>query len=126
MALMAPLLISYGLALAPLAAIPASEAFLCSLLPVLVVLGMQPLADCYKLSERTNDTKQLNLFIFWWGGNGLLILALFVIIRVPDLPIQYAALAVTWLVSISMWWYYDRAYRLGRFDLFPRRSRRRG
>jgi hypothetical protein len=90
------------------------------------MLGIQPLLDCLKLSASTNDTKRVGLFVFWWGGNGLLILAMFVLVRAADLPIQCASLALVWLVSTLMWWYYDRAYRLGKFDVIASPSSRRG
>jgi hypothetical protein len=123
--LAAPLFVGYGLAVAPFARLSTWHGVLHAILPLLLAAGCQPVLDCLKLSASTNDTSRISFQVFWIGGSVALGLLIIVAAVVPSLslPIRYAALSLLSVVTVIMWWYYSRAYRLGKFDLVARPSR---
>ena len=66
------------------------------------------------------------MWAFWYGGGSALLLLSVAAILIPHIGLRLLSLLAAALVSVSMSWYYVRAYGRGTFDLIGRPNRRRG
>ena len=123
---MLPLLIVCGLAARWVLGISALSGAAYLAIALGFLIAAQPVIDCLKLSHQTNDTSRPLMWAFWYGGGSALLLLSVAAILIPHIGFWLLGLLAAALVSVSMSWYYVRAYGRGTFDLIGRPNRRRG
>lgn len=113
-----PVMIAYALIIAQLTEITIFQSFLSSMSFLVLMLGLQPIVECLKLSDMTNDTKKIRMWAFWlsgiisFGGASLLVISTTLY---PS--VQLACLAAAVIIGTSTGKYYTGAYHRGTFDL---------
>jgi hypothetical protein len=120
-----PLMLGYGAIVSAIVGLPLWVGGLCALVPLIVMLAMEPVIYTEKLGLSLDDLSAiitllvLHCCVLMAAG---LVAASFIS---PYFPLRIVALGLLFPVNGGLWWYYDRAYRLGKFDLVPSQSRQR-
>lgn len=121
-----PLMLGYGAIVAAIVDLPLLVGGLYALVPLIVMLAMEPVIYTEKLGLSLDDLIAiitllvLHCCVFVAAG---LVAASFIS---PYFPLRIVALGLLFPVNGGLWWCYDRMYRLGKFDLASSQSRRRG
>ena len=89
-----PLLTAYGAGAALVVHASPILAINVSLMPLAILLAAQPIIDCLKLSNGTNDTKRVSMWVLLFGGGGAFVLAAFVALIAPIITWRCAALVL--------------------------------
>jgi hypothetical protein len=114
----APLLVAFGM----LMTVPRGGAAWSAALSFLILAGIvvttEPLLDCLKLSQQSNDTKRISMWVFWLGGGGAFAVVALLALLYPDPNLRYLALLGCAVISGGMWQVYRSAYNRGAFDMF--------
>jgi hypothetical protein len=113
-----PLMALYGFIVGLMIGTPVLFEVLNCVIPLGLFVCAQPIIDCYKLSNATDDTKRISLIWILWLGGGVVFFAVAMIVVVTtSAGVKVLAILGEAIISGGMYYFYRAAFHRGVFDV---------